>query len=159
LHHRDSFALKMIFCTICLHMRPSRAIHVVTAVTTAKGDPDMSASIPEQQNTPQPTGSVQKPKPRTKTRATKALHKATKANKRAKVHKPGGSPHPGTKTAKVLHLLARSDGATLHDLMKATDWQAHSVRGFLSGTLRKKMGLTVTSTQAENGARSYALKA
>ncbi len=44
----------------------------------------MSTSIPEQPNTPQPTGSVKKPKPRTKTRATKARHKATRANQRAK---------------------------------------------------------------------------
>jgi hypothetical protein len=43
--------------------------------------------------------------------------------------------------------------------VKATDWQAHSVRGFLSGTLRKKMGLTVTSTQSQDGERSYAVKA
>ena len=119
----------------------------------------MSTSIPEQPNTPQPTGSVQKPKPRTKTRATKARHKATRANKRAKVRTPAGSPRPGSQTAKVLHLLERPGGATLKDLMKATDWQAHSVRGFLSGTLRKKRGLTVTSTKAENGARSYSLKA
>ena len=119
----------------------------------------MSTSSPEQQATPQPTGTAQKPKPRTKTRATKARRKATRASKRAKAGTPPGSPRPASKTAKVLHLLQRSGGVTLNDLMKATDWQAHSVRGFLSGTLRKKMGLTVTSTKAENGARSYTLKA
>ena len=132
-------------------------IHVVTAVTTAKGDYKMGTSIPEQQNTPQPTGSVQKPKPGTKTRATKARHKATSANKGARVRKratPG--PRPGSKTAKVLHLLQRSGGVTLNDLMKATDWQAHSVRGFLSG-LRKKMSLKVESTKREDGDRVYSL--
>ena len=41
--------------------------------------------------------------------------------------------------------------------MKATGWQAHSVRGFLSGALGKKMGLTVTSTKAEDGERRYSV--
>jgi hypothetical protein len=41
--------------------------------------------------------------------------------------------------------------------MQATDWQAHSVRGLLS-TLRKKMGLAVTSTKGKDGMRSYAVK-
>ena len=43
--------------------------------------------------------------------------------------------------------------------MKATDWQAHSVRGFLSGTIRKKPGLNIISTKAEDGERSYSIKA
>ena len=43
--------------------------------------------------------------------------------------------------------------------MKATGWQAHSVRGFLSGTARKKLGLDVVSTKAEDGERTYSVKA
>ncbi len=43
--------------------------------------------------------------------------------------------------------------------MKVTGWQAHSVRGFLSGTVAKKMGLEVTSTKGEDGDRSYSVKA
>ena len=42
--------------------------------------------------------------------------------------------------------------------MKATGWQAHSVRGFMSGALGKKMGLAVTSTKAEDGERRYSVK-
>ncbi len=56
-------------------------------------------------------------------------------------------------------MLKRPKGATLQEIMKATDWQAHSVRGFISGTLGKKMGLTVVSTKAEDGERTYSLKA
>jgi hypothetical protein len=135
-----------------LHVRPFRAIHVVTAVTTAKGDLDMGTSIPEQQNTPPTTGPA-----RTKIRATKARYKATSANKGARARKRATpDPRPGSKTAKVLHLLHWSGGATLNDLMKATDWQAHSVRGFLSG-LRKKMGLKVESTKPQDGDRVYSL--
>jgi hypothetical protein len=43
--------------------------------------------------------------------------------------------------------------------MKVTGWQPHSVRGFLSGTVGKKMGLPVTSTKGEDGERRYSVKA
>jgi hypothetical protein len=65
----------------------------------------------------------------------------------------------GSKTEKILALLKRSGGGTLKEIMKTTDWQAHSVRGFISGTLGKKMGLTVASTKGEDGERSYSIKA
>ena len=45
----------------------------------------------------------------------------------------------------------------LVDSMQATSWQAHSVRGFISGTLGKKMGHTVTSIKREDGARVYSI--
>jgi len=60
----------------------------------------------------------------------------------------------GTKTAKILALLKRPGGASLKQLRKATGWQAHSVRGFLSGTLKKKMGLRVASAKLQ-GQRTY----
>ena len=62
-----------------------------------------------------------------------------------------GNHRRGSKTEKVLDLLKRSGGATLKDIMKAAGWQAHSVRGFLSGTIGKKMGLTVKSAKSEDG--------
>jgi hypothetical protein len=46
----------------------------------------------------------------------------------------------------------------LKELMKVSGWQAHSVRGFLSGTVGKKLGLAVTSTKGEDGERSYSVK-
>jgi hypothetical protein len=63
----------------------------------------------------------------------------------------------GSKKAKVLTLLGRKEGATLAQLMKATGWQAHSVRGFLSGALGKKMRLKVESTKSDAGDRVYRL--
>jgi len=57
----------------------------------------------------------------------------------------------------VLDLLKRAGGASLKDIMKATDWQAHSVRGFISGTIGKKMGLKIESTKREDGERVYSL--
>ena len=63
----------------------------------------------------------------------------------------------GTKSAQVLALLHRKGGATVQDIMAATDWLPHTVRGFLAGTVRKKLGLTVTSTKADGGKRTYVI--
>jgi hypothetical protein len=75
---------------------------------------------------------------------------------KAKVAKP--EARDGCKTAKILALLKRPGGATAKELLKATGWQAHSVRGFISGTVGKKMGLNVASLKGENGERSYSVK-
>ena len=76
---------------------------------------------------------------------------ARKAQRRA-------TAREGTKKEKVLALLRRSQGATLTELMKATGWQSHSVRGFLSGALRKKMKLKVKSSKRDNGERVYSVR-
>ena len=55
----------------------------------------------------------------------------------------------------LLHLLHQEDGATLDELMAASQWQAHSVRGFLSGTVKKKLGLLLTSNLTDGGIRQY----
>jgi hypothetical protein len=62
----------------------------------------------------------------------------------------------GSKKAQVLALLERPDGASLKELMAATGWQAHSVRGFLSGQIGKKMGRKLESF-APGGERHYRL--
>jgi Protein of unknown function (DUF3489) len=99
-----------------------------------------------------------KQKPHVPLKKGKAGKKATPAKKAPKAANQAGSRR-GSKTATLLELLKRPDGATLQNLMKATGWQAHSVRGFLSGTVGKKMGLDLTSTKGENGERTYSLKA
>lgn len=62
---------------------------------------------------------------------------------------------PVTKHAQLLQLLNRPEGASIEDMMQATEWQQHSVRGFLAGTVKKKMGLALTSSRAEGEARRY----
>jgi len=60
------------------------------------------------------------------------------------------SPHPlrgGTKLATMITMLQRPDGVSIEALAKATGWQVHSVRGALSGTLKKKLGLAVASNK------------
>jgi hypothetical protein len=61
----------------------------------------------------------------------------------------------GTKKARIIALLRAPEGATLAEIQTLTGWQPHSIRGFLSGTLGKKMGLTVESFKTPEGARAY----
>jgi hypothetical protein len=63
----------------------------------------------------------------------------------------------GTKGALIVTMLQKPTGASLTALMKATGWQAHSVRAFLSAYVGKRLGLKVTSSEKE-GKRVYAVK-
>jgi hypothetical protein len=65
---------------------------------------------------------------------------------------PGGKQ---TKQRTCLDLLGRREGATIEDLQQATGWQAHSVRGFLAGAVRKKLGLALASGKPDAGPRRY----
>ena len=91
-----------------------------------------------------------------KTKRTQAA-KTEEAPKRSQKEVEVTSTREGSKKAIVLGLLRQPNGATLTEIMKATDWQKHSVRGFISGALGKKMGLIVESTKNETGERSYRL--
>jgi hypothetical protein len=84
---------------------------------------------------------------RSGTKKTAAVSaKATKASPdRAK---------PDSKQEKIVALLQRPKGATLDDLVKETQWQKHSVRGFLAGTVRKKLKLPLLSEKID-GVRNY----
>jgi hypothetical protein len=89
----------------------------------------------------------------------KASKKANPAKKAPKSAKKAAGTRDGSKTATILDLLKRKDGVTLKELMKVSGWQAHSVRGFLSGTVGKKLVLAVTSTKGDDGERTYSVKA
>ncbi len=137
----------------------------------------VAAEAPEQQTK---TGSKKASKKASKTAATKEAKPGSKKTSKAaapkkeakhaskKESKPAskpaakktakatdGQPREGSKKAIVLDLLRRKDGATMAEIAKATDWQAHSIRGFISGNLTKKMGLVVESAKNEAGERVY----
>jgi hypothetical protein len=85
-----------------------------------------------------------------------AKKKATRKAKTSKKVPPDAKGvREGSKTAIILDLIRRPKGATLEDLMAAVGWQAHSVRGFLSAVVGKKMGLKLESTKREDGKRLY----
>jgi hypothetical protein len=143
-------------------------IHVVNAVITAKGQ-NMNTSIAEENGSAPALATGEKPKATKKARVApqgahvakkkaKSAKKATPAKKAPKGAKNATAARAGSKTNRILDLLKRPGGVSAKELMKATGWQPHSVRGFLSGTIGKKMGLTVTSSKSEDGERSYSIK-
>ena len=152
---------------------------VIDAVITAEGERKMTTSTTsEQALQATPAGDLQEPnadtkatpaprKPRVTPAKGQASKAATPAKKTPKAPKKAKSPRDpkgekagireGSKTATVLALIQRAKGATLAEIMEATSWQPHSVRGFISGTLGKKMGLKVESAKREDGERVYSL--
>jgi hypothetical protein len=94
--------------------------------------------------------------PRARTSAKGAKSKKA-ASKTAKAAKPHAGPRTGSKSAKVLALLVRTNGASLAELRKATGWQAHSVRGFLS-TASRTRGVRIESSKNGAGERIYRVK-
>ncbi len=79
--------------------------------------------------------------------------KAQAANKKAtKPQRNLTAPRPGSKGAKILEMIGRPKGATLAEIMKATGWQAHSVRGFLSTAGKKR---NIASSKNDAGDRFY----
>ena len=115
-----------------------------------------------------PATGTEKPKPGKKARVggqharvapkkAKPAPKAKAPHKGPKAEKKADGARDGSKTARIIDLLKRPNGATLAEIMKATAWQAHSVRGFISGSLGKKMGLTVVSAKRENGELVYSI--
>jgi hypothetical protein len=71
---------------------------------------------------------------------------------------PSGN-RPGTKQSLLIDLLNRKTGATIPEITEATSWQAHSVRGAISGTLKKKHGFHIASEKVDGRGRVYRIVA
>ncbi len=102
------------------------------------------------------TSKSRKVSPHTRTANGTPIRKpASKARRGAASKKVDGSVRRGTKQAILIEMLRRPNGATIQQMIAKTGWQAHSVRGALSGTLKKKLGLPVTSETVEGRGRVY----
>jgi hypothetical protein len=104
-------------------------------------------------NTPAETKSSERPGRAKRSSSKKAAAPTAKATKAS-----SGRPSPDTKQDRVVALLQQPGGATLDILVKATGWQKHSVRGFLAGTVRKKLKLPLISEKVD-GIRTYRIGA
>ena len=100
-----------------------------------------------------------KPKSKTNATARKAARKSTKPKSPARSTPASRktATRSETKHARIIAKLRTSAGATIAAIMTATDWQQHSVRGFLAGVVRKKLGLNLVSEQTDKG-RIYRIR-
>jgi hypothetical protein len=101
-----------------------------------------------------------KPKSKPKTAARSTARKTAKpASPKRSAPAASNSPaRSATKHARIIAMLRTSAGATIASLVTATEWQQHSVRGFLAGVVRKKLGLNLVSEQTDKG-RVYRIRA
>src|ERR1700738_2188649 len=100
-----------------------------------------------------------KPKSKSKAATLSTARKTAKPASRKRPEPASSRPAagPDTKHARVIAMLRTPAGATIAAIMTATSWQQHSVRGFLAGVVRKKLGLNLVSEQTDKG-RVYHIK-
>jgi hypothetical protein len=98
-------------------------------------------------------------KPKSKPKAARSTSRSTSKSKSPTRLAPSSSKTAmrDTKHARILAMLRMPAGTTIAAIMTATDWQQHSVRGFLAGVVRKKLGLNLVSEQTDKG-RVYRIK-
>jgi hypothetical protein len=96
-----------------------------------------------------------KPKAANRSTVRKAGKPASRKRSAPTASKPAS--RPDTKQARAIAMLRKPTGATIAAIMAATDWQQHSVRGFLAGVVRKKLELNLVSEPTDKG-RVYRIK-
>lgn len=105
------------------------------------------------------------------TQAKRATPRGKPAKAKQEAKKPSATPAANkaatseglhtariTKHDRILTLLSQREGATIPEMMRETDWQQHSVRGFLAGTVKKKLGFTLTSKKTDGELRRYRIE-
>jgi Protein of unknown function (DUF3489) len=141
--------------------RKAAVARIFKAIQKLGGEPEATPATPFDEPAPKAAKTKATPAKAAKKAAPVAAAKKAKvapaktAKKAAKT--TTSEPRDGSKKAIVIDMMRAKTGATLAQIMKETGWQAHSIRGFVSGTLTKKMGLTVESTRSESGERTYRL--
>ena len=129
-----------------------------TAAAPAEAAPKepKPAKAPKAPKAAKPAKAAKVAKPAKAPKAAPAKKAAkVKTPKPAKAAKPAREPRDGSKKAIVIDMMRAKGGATMAEIMKATGWQTHSVRGFVAGMLTKKMGMTIESTKNAAGERQY----
>ena len=104
---------------------------------------------------PKAAKSAKKASPKKQAKAAASKKAAKSAKPASKDASKAAAPREGSKKETVIAMMRRKDGATLAEIAAATGWQNHSIRGFVSGQLTKRLGLTVESAKNASGERTY----
>ena len=131
----------IIHQTLSTLLQPSAVKSIRTCQGTPKGQKSAKSGKSKAAATPKPK------------KATPAKKAAKAPQKTAKAKETAG-PREGSKTAQVVAMLQRKNGATLAEIMDKMGWQQHTVRGFMAGAM-KKAGYTVESFKSDKGERTY----
>jgi hypothetical protein len=129
--------------THAIGIEPATVPYAFNAGTNSAGEPAAGA----------PTGAGEAqvaPAPKRRGRPKRATPTGADAT-------PASTTRDGTKQAQVIAMLRRKQGATIVQIVEATDWRPHTIRWFFAGAL-KKLGLTVTSEKVEGGERTYRIE-
>lgn len=139
-------------------------MHTKTRTKSAsKPTPSPTATL-----SPKPAGRKRPLPPKVTPSPEARSHTATLKRKTAAQHKTAHESAPRktvavvqrlTKQATLIERLKQPTGATLADLMTLTGWQAHSIRGVISGILKKKLGLTIDRIMRPDGSKAYHIPA
>jgi hypothetical protein len=130
----------------------AQGAHVAPEKAPAKKAASQKNGAPKAKKTANGTKQGAKAKAAAPKKAATAGAKTTK--KAAKPARKPTVPRAESKGAKILDMIARAKGATLAEIVTATDWQAHSVRGFIS-TAAKKHGVEIESAKNDASERTY----
>ena len=138
----------------------------------ATPDPESALGIGEAAAGPQEVGDTRKPKASAASTGKRIKAGSARKGRRPSLKGKGkaaptkrasarrtrandGKPRAGTKQAKLIEMLQRKQGATVDEVVKALDWQPHTVRGATAGALKKKLNLKIESEKVEGRGRVY----
>ena len=151
-------AISRIWAAVSALDVPGEAISDVAEIHQDEAQEPEAVNQPEPAQEPEATVAEEAPRtPDVAPEEAELAENATPAKNAPKTPRSANGTREGSKTVLILELLKREGGVSLQELMSAAGWQAHSVRGFLSGTVSKKMGLAVVSTKQEDGTRVYSI--
>ena len=132
-------------------MKNNQATETTQAAAVAEqGAPVAPEKAPSKKGATKKGGAPKGQKTAKRAKAKAAAKKAAKPARK----KEASAPRAESKGAKIIDMIGRAKGATLAEIMKATDWQAHSVRGFIS-IAAKKHSINIESSKNDAGDRVY----